>query len=738
MQSSWRRLARETVSKWQTTCFRPSNFCLKRTKLSLFHHQHFRSIHAVAHAQQATSSHPPLDAGLHQTLRRAGREHAQEESDSPLPPARIASAAAQAVRFSVASGELPEAFLVLNSIHHANNKSTTTLLIDKLSGLVPFSAFKQSAIPFQEGTPIRLVSHSLLHSLLRHGHHDQAARLAEQLMQQGIRVHSKSLDLVFAALTNPKSTFKTLPPPIQPFTSNILSATPSHTRIQHAGGAFALRLLDIARQSGHRRTRNMFKTLITLCVINGEIIAASLIFGLLVRHWNKQVEADMAQNNVPETEGLTIRQAIKYRVTAWPSESRLDEILESINTGLSYKGEGVWGYYDDSLQALANLGVLLDHRLIPFASLSELIRLLSRGTQLAGFVEVPDEPGGPTRKVRASLYFSQVLTRLIQDLPSVEVEHASFRPPIKQNGGHMPALDLPSYNRLLRFAFEHRDWKQLSGTIWEHMVHQRSPPLKPDRYTVNIYQQAAANLKDPELWAHASHFSGISKPKQSNPESLLEEYAATLRVRNQSTNEFVTKIDFLVSSGAPKLAARYFLSYLPGSNSVDKPAESVDQKVRIKNLKRAAQHGPRLFVSALNALMKAGRFATAEKVFLWGKKAELLSWEDRRIPAWVLPIEAYTIMLWVCEGQIRRYLVRAKAFSTYGSTRTRRRAEQNLDEAKAFHRAARLVFKTAIKDAKKFAGRKPRSRKFHRDHKPLAADALFFNAALSARLNGTG
>lgn len=416
----------------------------------------------------------------------------------PPSQAPIAYEASKAIKVAVSEGSLADAFLLLNSIHIANTKSPS-LLMDRLSGMM--APFQVEPIPFRKGTPIRLAAHSLLHSLMREGYLEEACKLSEQLMKQNIRIHYKSLDVLFGVLTEHPPTTPRVPVQAhqEVWTANILKSESLEQRhIQHFGGSYALRLLHVARQSRQKRSRNMFKTLITLCIINGEIIAASLLFGILVKDWNARAVEELEtqkkektkKKKEPPQKGSAIRK-VQQRQTAWPSENRLVDILTSIERHLKVRDYAIEGEHEAALQALANLAVLLDQRLIPFQAVAPLLRLLRHAAQLDGTVNVPNADTQEMHTVQAPVFFASVLDNLSTRLPKHHAPNKTAHTLRVLNKGFLPALDRHSYNQLVIWALHHKRDTEHAKNIVYHLTCIRRPTIQPDAMMADSYHCAA-------------------------------------------------------------------------------------------------------------------------------------------------------------------------------------------------------------------------------------------------------
>ncbi|TFK28687.1 hypothetical protein FA15DRAFT_665129 [Coprinopsis marcescibilis] len=763
MQSSWRHLARETF-RWQAR-IRP--ICAGRNTLFLRHSLRQaswvtntkttvlippflttkplgRHLSWTAKLSKPLPESTPIPALTQQTTLEEWDESLEEyeDQDGPEPTkAQVAGAAAEAVRIAVSNGDLSEALLVLNSIYVANTrgqqliKDYQRLILDKPVGLKEL--VEPLPIPFQPGTPIRLVAHSFLHGLLRYGYQAEAARVAEQFMRYGVRMHWKTLDAIFTEITKP------LPPADrvdvtrlnqQLSSSNVLKWEIPRERTKHAGGTHALRLLAFARKSRQRRTRLMFKTLIALCIINGEIILASLIFGTMMRDWNAQV-VELAPAKPKQVKKHPIHDRYD-RVTAFPSESRMEEILGFIERALKVDDQWTEKYRASSLQALANLAVLLDRRLIPFEGVSPLIRLLTLAEALPGTVHVPDNTG-KVSQVRASQYFQEVLDRLSYNLPWREYpRRATLYPPYKRNKGLTPALSLSSYNHLLRRAFLQRHSKEMGSKIFYHMTKNRFPVLRPSKETLDIYRQASIVLDDEKLWMVAAR----KGKRQEDAEGKLNtpERYAELMVNEKRRTDLIRKINFLVNIGRPDLVAEHLHSLI-GRFAYAKTEEEevLDQDWNVFL-------GPRFFVALLSALLRNGHTGNMRRVWRMAKDAEAQSWSSRNSMAWSLPIAAYSIMIdmyakEVRKGQKAQYIggklvaprVLQKPYATgWGA---REYMKFILRGMLGFYKGMDL-YQEAMAAIEHFPVKDERRRRkggmFHPDHKLPIPDPAFFNSIL--------
>ena len=564
-------------------------------------------------------------------------------SQSFLTPAQISLAASQAVRLSIANNDLADAFLIVNSIRYAGLGDRRTSILN-FSGIRDLKRFKASAIPFDSNVSPRLSSHALLHGLIRVGLSKKAGNLAQQMIESRIQIRSKTLEAVFQAMTYPSPTIGNITSPLLLKSSledsNILTLKPAMTN--HQGAKFALRLLNLARQKRQKRTSNMFRTLMTLCVINGEIIIASLLFGIMVRDW----QARMVQSSIkldPSSPGPIATTQNELGVPAWydrqapfPSESCLHPMLDAIDQTLSSEAtdEGSQLNILAALQALANIAVLLDEKRIPFPSISPIIRSLSACPRIRGEVWVPDKAGQP-EQVEAYFYFHDVLGRLINDLPTRNYLHPLPSPKTSM----LPAMDRYGYNSLLQYALRHRCSGILAEKILHHMTVKRVPPLKPDQVTATILLRNGTLLRRSEIVGRA-----LNLMRDDQDTTRMDTIHRA--VKRGDTHTITATITHLTSTGRPDLVANFLPIIFPGLLPWDQK-----RKVKyLKQLKHAVKLGPYVFTSILNALQKRGRTGFTERVWKLAKDAEEASWRvdldpDAQFTPWCLPIHAYTIMI---------------------------------------------------------------------------------------------
>jgi len=538
-----------------------------------------------------------------------------------LSPAQLSRAASQSVRLSLKSNNLSDAFTVANSVRYAGFVPTSTFDSIRLKLAKP--KFQPIAQELSSECPSRLVVHTLLHGLLRTGEAEKASNLAHQMMQAGIRVRTKSLESVFQSLsTTPVSLFG----PQKTFKHRDLHDLRPEIS-GHPGTQHAVRLLQVARQTRQKRTHSMFKTLIALCLINGEIIIAALVFGILVRDWEAQQLAARYQETQPIQE-----------LTPRPSHSRLKDICLSIEVVTKQKNPEPMDL-KVALQSLTILAELLDQHLFPFHNVTPLIHTMSPFWQSPERVWRRDIDS----KVPASYIIHKTLDRLIYKLPD--------KPPDVRSGQRiLPPLHQTSYNALLQYALRYRNYPRFAEEVLDHMTVRRQPRLELDPVGRNIIKRSEVLMRRPHIRELLKEREGTPPEPQSDLCHLLSlvDKDALRTGLLANTYSLTTQMANLISTGKPEVVVDA-IPYLLPSTTRDLVKADVRQAVAL---------GPFVFTNILNAIYKADRVELAEKVWRLARFAEKQSWNTHKFEArpWCLPVEAYTIMLSICAKDAKRAL----------------------------------------------------------------------------------
>ena len=592
----------------------------------------------------------------------------------PLTKAQMSRTTTLTIHRCLQRHSLSDAYHVFNCLRYSNFKHQKSLI--KFIGVRSVEHFKDAAMQFPCPVSPRLSSHALLHGLLRIGLTKKAYKLACLMIEDGINVRSTTLQAVMQGLYPP------MPPRFH-------AARPVHTVpifgaaiARDRGTHLAISLLEKAQKSWHKRTRSMYKTLLALCILNGEIILASLLFGYMIRHWQSEV-AEYAGANQPMSASTTGDTDIEARPKQYtpkhlrgrlrPSATMLQPLLEGINTNLQLRsndGRSVQA----ALQALAILANLLDQNGLPISNLSLLLSALSEAPNVDHLVWITEN--GRHEQKRAYDYFQLVLERLINNLPSNAA--VKYRPGQRLT----PSLDLPSYNTLLHYAFRHRSSSNFGNAVLNHMVNARHPALKPDITTYNIIMRWGITARDSNL---VEKTMSVLRRNPNNhllasvvPDELAFDHSASPNCMAKSTLQDqdadwaemipvhgIPEIDsatlclyiiYLTVIGQPRKAADVFALLMPELQKCRRYLSPYERRaLQGAYFRRAVILGPQVFSAILTALYKAGKCGVAERVWLVALAAEAASHNPKYgcLP-WSLPVRAYTIMLRCYGAQIRR------------------------------------------------------------------------------------
>lgn len=647
-----------------------------------------------------------------------------------LTAAQKSRAAAKAVRMSMRAGEIADAYYIVNSLQssmHPNTKPINQIPIIRSLPHRPFIP-----LDFGGSTSPRLASHILLHSLIRVGLVTKAYRLAQGMMADGIRVRTRSLDAVTYALLaqgeNPPGIFdiRRIDRVNKVLTSDKIT-TLQPRFIADPSVRYAIRLIQRARHHRQRCSTEAMHSIVRYCLSRGKIIIASLLICDLVKEYQlRQTAAARLKSDIHSIElGLaddcsnnqkSILQS-RLKNVLW-EKGELDKnvilsLAKSVENTVfrdpqNASDETALGV---SLQALANIAMLLDERRLPFPEVAPILRALYSCPKTDRMVWIIRD--GSPRRVEAYSYFHDVLVRLALDPPRHKPSR-KLRKSEPDPTSITPPLDLDSYNSLIHYALRHRFDEKLANNLLQNMGKHRKP-LKPDVVTHNILIRAGTLLRktpitDAALVSLRQHSENshhgimvMPQPKEMSNDgqrvdSLPTDSIATrdLVVPNEielpSAEDYNTKnevvrphiklnadaftltsyILHLTSTGRPHVVADILFQVLPELSIVDHPSwgttdpqEASQLRRALRTNRRAQLHraillGPRFFVAVLNALCKAGKTGLTERVWILAKQAERASWISGIYPdisPWFLPVHAYTIMLQCYGAEARKGLL---------------------------------------------------------------------------------
>jgi hypothetical protein len=582
-----------------------------------------------------------------------------------------------------------EALYIVNSLHHS------TFPRSHLDSLRPLEqegddSHSPSAriipvepIDFGQFVSPRLAAHSFLHLLIRQGLPDKASKYAELMMQQGIRIHKGTTEAIVRSLCNsgPLAKLKNT----LPFTSRI-AEIPAHTG--HSGILAAENILSCARRFGQERTERMYRNLIDACIMQGEIIIASLLFVLLVKDWQVYkarqeakgqnqltMEAANSDQSLGDVEAYssgqtpqvysrsdvssTIRNTNRLgshllNKPPYPEQNLLTMITNDIHTAFARDLDDPGG--DErlkvSLQALANIVSFIDSGQIHSSHISSLITLMYKCPRTDYTVQI--KRGGREFSVKAYSYFHDFLRRLAASLVPSRVQ--------------APLLDTRSCNSLLHYALRHRMSPQMATKVLDHMCTRSLP----NTTTVNILLRSGTLLRRMDISQAAlailqqsSDMGGLLLDQLATDKTVTSKTSVT-RVVGKNRNferalkqlqrqklqtpaitssrssilpadvyTLVAYISYLTSIGRPDTITEMVFKILPELGRVEPSIwaelSPVQRDIRREELqqaciRKAVQLGPHFFATLLNALVKAGKTGLAERMWDLAQQAERASW----------------------------------------------------------------------------------------------------------------
>jgi PPR repeat family len=630
---------------------------------------------------------------------------------TPSTDAQVSRAAAMAVRISVRTGEIADAYYILNSLQWSPNITPPHKMGLARHINVPHRPF--IPLQFSPSVSARLAAHSLLHELLRVGLATKAYRLAETLMGGNMKIRPRSLDAVMHGLLAQGATAPGIfeSHRLDRITTILTSAKVLSLQpqlIEDQSTRYAIRLILRARHHRQRCTSEAYHSIIRYLLQRAEILIASLLFCTLVKDYqlkhtmaarlrgqirlvdtdgeSQQSTADRKADLQARLKGILWQKGVVDKRLAM---SLVDSIEKTMLQDPQQDSDEV--SLRMSLQALANIAMLLDERQIPFPEVASIIRALYSCPKSKRRVWIVRN--GRPHNVEAYSYFHSVLMRLSSDLPStVPLRRLGESDP---NNSPLPPLDLASYNSLLHYALRHRHDLALAKKVLCHMK-DRPRPLEPNIVTYNILirsgtllrknhisEEALASLR--RYTGNAQHGIMVTSSTEDTPTEPIPDRAKAhetpshwdvmgsvpILPSNPLTADGYTLTSYimhLTSTGRPHIVADILFHVLPELSMIDHlswdsltPNEAMAlRKSHIESrhnlLRRVASFGPHFFVAILNALCKSGKTGLTERVWFLAKQAERLSWMVDDISPWLLNVHAYTIMLQCYAAEARKGL----------------------------------------------------------------------------------
>lgn len=694
-----------------------------------------------------------------------------------LSPSQISRASATAIRISLARGATWDAFHLWHSLrwsaHHYFKPISSTL--SRPQFVKPITAFVP--IDFGQSASTRFAGHCLLHGLLRAGETKTAALLAEQMMANGEELRPLSFNILLRQL-HPSASPNRPRAIYDRFRNGTSRKLPLGPGILHLKNVmprdpftrFAVRLLSNAREHRWQRTTGMYECVLRACLLQGEILVASLLLALLLKDYQlkqacSRVSAEAEKVEAPDTMAyiqLKLPDAPSRGFRALPDRSSRF-LYQSVTEFLEIHCIRVDDpLFPEASQALATLASALDARTIPYANLAKLIKVLYSYPQCKHNVWVTLPSG--EQSLNAYRYFNRVLFDLLSSLPDC-----------RSRDVHTPALNLQSYNALLNYAMRFRHSVSLADRVLRHMTELRKPPLAPNMSTYNTLLRGSTLLRRNELAESIlrmmrrrmsggqvdkfiPHFP-LTTPKETNQQIgpsrtdlSLDPHHRRFRGLLKEIREYELVIPkpkgllepdnillttykaHLIATGRPDAAAALVVRVIPELESLKRRLSPEELSAKWSAcVASGVTLGPYFFAVALNALRKAGRRRLAERVWELGRAAEAKSLEPGSTTPWCLSTHAYTTMLqlyadetrgWGPPGQPHgssRKITGAKLAGRLSRPKDPLRAQLGLQKGMQVYRtlpcAAERVREAGVR------GR-------NQDLEPPIADARFYNAAL--------
>ena len=616
-------------------------------------------------------------------------------------PSRLALAATNAVHMSLEEHDFEGAMMIVNTVRYA-------ALPQEMRQLKFWQSSRRLPVTIPPGVSPRLPAHALIHGLVRHGLFHQASEFAIALMKNQIRLRGKILECItdgLAEAATDKSVVSKRRDDLSkrhmqkllhdPDVLSVHSHKPSNPNT-----AFAVQLWLMARKSESKRTRAMFNTLITLCLINGEIIIASLLFGLLVKDWeqrsnNLTAYCQLEKSRQPSFE--TSKALYIKHLSTQDLQPLLDTLTKLLSPIQKKLEEAMSRDVDDpdfqqALQALAVLGDLLNNRQLPFSRVETLIKALYSCPKVDNRVWVRGTTGA--MHVPAYQYFHRTLLHLCQNPPThcaqlnrtFILRHAPPRgldcssgvrwirgfnfTPSHPLARMQPAMAVSSYNALVHYALRHRLSATLAKRIIEHMTTQRVPPIRTNKDTLHVLLRTSSlygqnNFVGSLVYRLRSSGAGVVeqdpiKIRSSVPSNFraLKEFIDKVRIPSDlSLDQMMhdpfalsTYLSTLVSGGRPRIVIQVMHLLLPFFRYPHmRRRERLDKTMKQKweeSVANAVKLGPYILSIFLQTLIEGGSSKEVRTLFTLINDASHASQQMGATGScWRIPVVIYTQML---------------------------------------------------------------------------------------------
>ncbi|KAE9399121.1 hypothetical protein BT96DRAFT_1019729, partial [Gymnopus androsaceus JB14] len=578
---------------------------------------------------------------FHRSVSTSTQLVSEPNSQGDITSAQLSRAVWQSVRLAIQAQDLHTAYIIVESVRLSNKP----LLHNS-----PSKHYRATGIEFFEPVSQKLSGHALIHGLLRLGLPRRAHAAAKIMMDNGVAVHTKTLETIIEALVRsdgntPRSSgqeyltyLKTILPK-----RNVLSLHPSLTAGK--GNRAALDLFNCARNQKQQRTERMYRTIIGSFLLHGELIAATLLITIILKDCavRDAIGRQLASPELKEDPQLEQQAVDHYRFlrrsSPYPSWNVLKDIITSIADVLlkdPVEDDAYQVSFRSALQALANLAYMLDIRQMPYPHVSSLIHLLYTCPKCDDLVWIVGKDNKPAQ-VKAYDYFHIVLQRFTRHPPRSRKQLPSLKPTLellhwKPTLNNSRPLDLPACNSLLQYTLRHRLSPNAANIILQYM---QDPFWKqsgfrrpvPNEVTYNIILSSARLLRSPVMAETVLQvFKSLPERGlgtiESDPASLLlpppnldltkglakSRFSKSLRRLASESHELsipppkstknfrvgsytlTAYISYLVSTGRPHVVPDILFELLPELTIIDHPSWGNLSPEEVQRIRRQSRH----------------------------------------------------------------------------------------------------------------------------------------------------
>lgn len=691
---------------------------------------------------------------------------------------QISRASAAAIRISVARGDTWDGFHLWHSLRWSMDRHRKPG-----SSSAPQPPFRTPSpfvpIDFVRPVSTRLAAHCLLHSLLRAGETKMAAKLTEQMMADGEVLHPLSFDtllyrLNLASSESPQTAYdrlRSFTPPrkvhLGPRILELQNVIPTNpfTRI-------AVRLLNRAREHRWQRTTSMYESVFRACLMQGEILVASLLLVLLLKDYQLRRACSRVAARAERVGAQDTMAYVQSKIPEMPFRGR--KLLPNHSSQFLYHRVTDFlekhctqvedPLFSEASQGLAILASELDARRIPFTNLAQLIKVMYSYPQCQHTVWIT-LPSGERQLRNAHRYFNEVLRNLLRSFPDQGL--------LDLNTSRRPSLNLKSYNALLHYALRCRHSLTLANRVLHHMTELRRLPLPPNISTYNILLRSSTLMRRNDIAESVLRIMRWQMPADK-PEVVDRFSPRTIQGRSsrivspptgsrsgglhrfhkllEDTRRYELSIPKpkeplepdkilltsymaqLVATGCPDKVAILITRVIPEFELFKERVPPEEHLARWQtSVVRGVTLGPHFFAVALNALRKAGHWRLAERVWALACAAESKTLESGATAPWCLSVHAYTAMLQLYADETKGWhddhtVTYAERTGHPPRPRDPRRAASAVQKGMQVFRALFLV---AVKVHDAAVRARKEGREWKHPPTPPRVDARFYNAALS-------